>query len=90
MKKKDPKVQKSKAKKQKCEADVKEHIENKEAKRARKRQEQIDLFNELYNEREQISLPNKEKRREEKAKAKQTRRAQKMKLYKQLLDSGAV
>ena len=62
MKNKDPKVQKSKAKKEHFEADVKHHHEDKEAKRARKKQEQIDLFNELYNEREQIRLANKERR----------------------------
>ena len=90
MKKKDPKVQKTKAKKQQFETEVKQHQEDKEAKRARKKQEQIDLFNEMYNEREQIRLANKERRQAEKAKAKEARRAEKMKLYQQLLDSGAV
>ena len=44
----------------------------------------------MFNEREQIRLANKERRQAEKVKAKETGRAEKMKLYKQLLDSGAV
>ena len=53
------KIEKTKVKKQQFEADVKQHQEDKEAKRARKRQEQIDLFNEMFDEREQIRQVNK-------------------------------
>ena len=90
MKNKDPKVQKTRAKQQQFEADVKQHQEDKEAKRARNKQEQVDLFNEMFNEREQIRLANKERRQAEKAKAKEARRAEKLKLYKQFIESGVV
>ena len=90
LQKKDPKYEEKQAKQQNYVKTRDEWTEFKEQKRTRKKQEQRQLFEEMFAEKEKVRLAAKAVRQEEKAKAKALRRQEKIELYKKWEQSGRI